>query len=156
MIIGQPFVDFILEHHPKGSRRLNHKEALELLREEHARGHFHAAWFKDAMLDRFYAICNCCKCCCAGIQAMTKYDIPIVASSGYVARVDSELCNACGDCVEVCPFSAISLNEKGTVIDWEQCMGCGVCEEQCPNEAILLARDKRKGVPLDVRLLAQE
>jgi hypothetical protein len=38
-------------------------EALDLLRAEHERGHLHSAWFKDVMLNRFYAICNCCKCC---------------------------------------------------------------------------------------------
>jgi hypothetical protein len=31
-----------------------------------------------------------------------------------------------------------------------------VCIGQCPNEAMSLVRDERKGIPLDVRLLAQE
>ncbi|MGQ9555046.1 MAG: hypothetical protein ACUVWR_13155 [Anaerolineae bacterium] len=35
MAIGQPGVDFILEHKPNTSRRLTQEEALELLREEH-------------------------------------------------------------------------------------------------------------------------
>ena len=156
MVIGQPFGDFILEHHPQSSRRLTQSEALKLLREEYERGHLHSAWFKDAMLDRFYAICNCCKCCCAGIQAMTKYGIPMMASSGYVARVDSEFCATCGVCVEVCPFGAISLNETSAIINWEQCMGCGICAGQCPDEAMSLVRDEGKGIPMDVRLLAQE
>jgi len=156
MIIGQPFVDFILEHHPQSSSRLTQAEALELLRKEHERAHLHSAWFKDAMLNRFYAICNCCKCCCAGIHAMMRYDIPMVASSGYVALVDDEICAACGICVDVCPFSAISLDERNVVVDWEQCMGCGICAGQCPKEAISLERDKRKGIPLDVRLLLQK
>src|SRR5512139_578954 len=37
MTIGQPFVDFILEHHPKTSRRLSQAEAMELLETEHKR-----------------------------------------------------------------------------------------------------------------------
>ena len=35
MVIGQPFVDFVLEHHPQTSRRLTQAEALELLKAEH-------------------------------------------------------------------------------------------------------------------------
>jgi Pyruvate/2-oxoacid:ferredoxin oxidoreductase delta subunit len=155
MAIGQPFVDFLLEHYPKVSRRLAQSEALELLEAEHERGHLHSAWFKDACLDRFYSICNCCGCCCLGVEAMVKYDTPMVASSGYVVQVDETLCTACATCEDACPFKAIQVNEK-SVVNWEACMGCGVCVGQCPNEALSLVRDERKGIPLDVRLLAQE
>ena len=153
MVIGQPFVDFILDHNPKSSSRLSQSEALELLKAEHERGHLHSAWFKDAMLGRFYAICNCCKCCCGGIETMVKYGAPMLASSGFVARVDDTQCDACETCVDVCPFEAISMNGTA-VVNWEKCMGCGVCAGQCPDEAISLVRDERKGEPLDVRLLA--
>ncbi len=155
MAVGQPFVDFILEHHPKNSRRLSQAEALELLQAEHERGHLHSAWFKDACLGRFYAICNCCKCCCGGVATMTRYGVPMLASSGYVARVDEATCAACGTCAEACPFDAIQVNGRA-VVNWESCMGCEVCVGQCPNEALSLVRDERKGVPLDVRLLAPQ
>jgi hypothetical protein len=26
--------------------------------------------YKDAMLGRFYAICNCCSCCCGAMEAL--------------------------------------------------------------------------------------
>ena len=155
MAIGQPFVDFALEHNPQSNRRLTQAEALELLRAEHERGHLHSAWFKDAALDRFYSICNCCGCCCGGIEAMLKYGIPMVASSGYIAQVDEMLCAACATCEETCPFGAIQVNGTA-MVNWETCMGCGVCAGQCPNEAMSLVRDGRKGIPLDVRLLAQK
>jgi len=155
MVVGQPFVDFCLEHHPQTSRRLSQAEALELLEAEHERGHVHSAWFKDACLDRFYSICNCCKCCCGGIEAMVKYGVPQVASSGYVAQVDNSVCTACKICEDACPFGAIEVNDTA-VINWDACMGCGVCEGQCPSGAMLLVRDEKKGIPLDVRLLIQE
>jgi Pyruvate/2-oxoacid:ferredoxin oxidoreductase delta subunit len=155
MIIGQPFVDFILEHNPQSSRRITQAEALEILEAERQQGHMHSAWFKDVMLNRFYVICNCCKCCCAGITAMVKYDIPMIASSGYVAQVDEALCMACGTCEKACPFIAVQVNDAA-VVNWENCMGCGACISQCPNQAISLARDERKGEPLDVRLLSHE
>ncbi len=152
LVVGQPFVDFLVEHNPRSTRRLNQAEALSLLRAEHERGHVHTAWFKDAMLDRFYTICNCCSCCCGGIEAMLRYGNPILASSGYVAHVDVELCEACGICVDTCPFEALSLNGLAAV-NWDECMGCGVCVGQCSSEAMTLELDEQKGIPLDVRML---
>jgi NAD-dependent dihydropyrimidine dehydrogenase PreA subunit len=154
MVVGQPGVDFILEHNPQSSRRLTQAEALELLRAEHERGHLHSAWFKDAMQNRFYALCNCCKCCCGGIEAMTRYGVPMMASSGYVAALDRELCDLCGACVDACPFDALSMDDSAVERSWELCMGCGVCVEKCPTQAMTLLRDEKKGIPLDVRLLA--
>lgn len=153
LAIGQPFVDFMLEHHPKTTRRLSQTEALELIEAEHKRGHVHAAWFKDACLDRMYSICNCCSCCCGGTVGMKEYDNGIMASSGYVANVDKERCTACATCEDACPFDAIRVNGSAAV-DWDACMGCGVCAGQCPSGAMTLSRDEQKGLPLDVRLLA--
>lgn len=155
LIIGQPFVDFILNQHPHTSRRIGQQEAVEFIEAEHKRGHIQTAWFKDAMGGRFYALCNCCKCCCFGMEAMAKYGVPMVASSGYVAQVDEAVCGACATCEEICPFEAIKVKET-TVVNWETCMGCGVCVGRCPSEAMTLVRDERKGAPLDVRMLVEE
>jgi Pyruvate/2-oxoacid:ferredoxin oxidoreductase delta subunit len=151
MVIGQPMVDFVLAHNPKDSRRLTQEEALELLREEHQRGHLHSAWFKDAMMHRFYCICNCCQCCCGGIETMKKHGVAILASSGYVAELDDESCSRCGNCVAACPFDALFLRGDRVALDWVRCLGCGLCGVNCPTEAIYLVRDERKGAPLDVR-----
>ena len=156
MWIGKPYTNFILEHNPKTSRRITKEEALQLLRDEHERGHVHTAWFKDAMQDRFYCICNCCSCCCAGIEAMVKYGTPMIASSGYVAKIDHELCKDCGTCLDICPFDAVSRNNGSIVIDWEKCMGCGVCVTACPNSARTLIREEKKGTPLDLVNLLQQ
>jgi heterodisulfide reductase subunit A-like polyferredoxin len=113
----------------------------------------HTAYFKDAAGDQFYAICNCCKCCCAGLEAMTRHGVPMVASSGFVAQVDEGSCIGCGDCEHACPFGAMHVPYRAKVT-WESCMGCGVCEGQCATGAVTLVRDERKGIPLDVGALA--
>jgi len=155
MFIGEPFAAFMLEHHPRESRALSQIEALELLKSEHERGHIHTAWFKNVMLDRFYVLCNCCKCCCGGLEMVVRHGIPMMSSSGYVAKVDAALCVACGTCTDTCPFGALSV-ENSPAVTWDKCMGCGVCVDQCPNGARSLMRDERKGIPLEVKALLPE
>ena len=77
--------------------------------------------------------------------------VPMLAASGYLARVDINVCKGCRTCEKTCPFGAIHVHEMNgrAQVDWHACMGCGVCEGQCPNRAIVLVRDDRKGVPLD-------
>jgi len=86
---------------------------------------------------------------------MEKYDMPLVASSGYMAQVDTGVCEACGACEKICPFEAITVT-TAAVVSWEGCMGCGVCVGQCPNSALTLVRDEGKPMPLDVRMLADK
>lgn len=152
LIVGEPFASFVAEHQPQRARRIGQEEAVEILQAEHERGHVHHAFFKDAMLQRFYAICNCCSCCCGAMQAR-RNGTPMLASSGYVSHVDQDLCIACGDCVEVCPFQALSLDDYAVVVDEESCMGCGVCASQCVEEALTLVLEPSRGPPLRVESL---
>jgi ferredoxin len=149
LIIGEPFASFTLEHHPGHARRITSAEAVDILRAEDERGHAHHAFFKDAVLNRFYAICNCCSCCCGAMQAH-RHGTPMLASSGYVCEIDRERCSACGDCVHRCPFHALKTRNGSTTVDEEVCMGCGVCVENCAFEAATLRRNEHRGVPLEV------
>ncbi len=146
--------NFQIEHNPQSARQITPDEALEILKAEHARGHLHSAWFKDVMGNRMFAICNCCKCCCGGIEGMTKYGIRSMVSSGYVAAIDAGNCTGCGVCVDQCPFSALTLDDNTAAVNSAKCMGCGVCQSQCAFEAVALVRDETKPAPLDVRVLA--
>lgn len=154
LIIGEPFASFTLEHHPGHSRRITPAEAVEILRAEDERGHVHHAFFKDAALNRFYAICNCCSCCCGAMQAH-QHGTPMLASSGYVCEIDHALCLACGECQDRCQFDAISTVDGVTTVDEAACMGCGVCVEQCAHGAATLRREPSHGVPLEVDALAR-
>jgi Pyruvate/2-oxoacid:ferredoxin oxidoreductase delta subunit len=148
LIIGEPFASFVTEHHPSKARWISQEEAVEILEAEDQRGHVHHAFFKDAMLGRFYAICNCCSCCCGAMLAHQN-GIPMLASSGYVSQVDQELCTGCATCTQYCQFDALSLNDEGYAqVDVEKCMGCGVCVSKCAAEAIALKLAPSKGVPM--------
>jgi len=152
LVIGEPFASFVAEHHPRRSRWISQEEAVKILGEEHERGHVHHAFFKDAMLGRFYAICNCCSCCCGAMQAHER-GTPMLISSGYVARVDEDLCAGCKTCTGYCPFEAISAKNGHSAISPSACMGCGVCVSKCPEQAISLLRDPSRGEPLEIREL---
>ncbi|MCU0509105.1 MAG: 4Fe-4S binding protein [Anaerolineae bacterium] len=154
LIVGEPFASFVSEHHPERTRWVSGGEATRILEEEHDRGHVHHAFFKDAMLGRFYAICNCCECCCGAMQAHFN-GVPMLASSGFVCQADEELCAGCGACVDSCQFGAIDLYGGRSRVDWDACMGCGVCVDKCSQGALALARDEGKGVPLDMRALLE-
>jgi ferredoxin len=154
LIVGEPFASFVQEHHPHRSRWISSGEGIEILEAEHERGHVHHAFFKDAMLGRFYAICNCCACCCGAMQAH-RGGTPMLASSGYVARIDPDLCAACGLCAEVCPFGALYLSSNVAVIESGVCMGCGVCVSQCATGALSLVRDPSRGTPLELYRLME-
>jgi NAD-dependent dihydropyrimidine dehydrogenase PreA subunit len=149
LIVGEPFASFVLEHHPHRSRAISQAEAAQILEDEHARGHVHHAFFKQAMLGRFYAICNCCSCCCGAMQAW-RNGTPMLASSGYVSHVDTALCTACGICVEACPFDALEMGDDFVLVSQEACMGCGVCVSSCEQGALSLLRDASKGEPLEL------
>lgn len=148
LVVGEPFTSFVLDHHPDRARAITPAEAVVILQAEAGRGHVHHAFFKEAMLDRFYAICNCCSCCCGAISAQ-RNGTPMVISSGYVAAVDDQACVRCGACAAVCPFDAITGGEC-VAIDADACMGCGVCVKQCPHGALSLQRDQTKPEPLVV------
>lgn len=149
LIVGEPFASLVHEHHPQRSRRITRDEAVAILKAEDERGHVHHAFFKDAMLDRFYAICNCCDCCCGAMQAH-RSGTPMLASSGYSSQVDEDLCIGCSDCAEFCQFHALEVVDGVNRVNYEKCMGCGVCVSKCSQDALSLVLDSSKGVPLEI------
>ena len=46
-------------------------------------------------------------------------------------------CLGCGDCVKVCRYGALFINEKGVAeVNRDSCTGCGACTYVCPNNLI--------------------
>lgn len=60
---------------------------------------------------------------------------------GKRAKIDNDICIDCGECEDICRFSALSAipGENGSkryYVDPIACEGCGVCAWFCPVEAI--------------------
>ena len=162
LVVGEPFADLVRTFQPFRSRRISADEALRILKQEDERGHVHTAWFKTAMLNRFYAICNCCRCCCQGMKAVFEYKMRVVLPSGYRAVIGDD-CVGCGECAKHCQFDAIEIisilingkEKKKSRLIYEKCFGCGICESKCKKGNISLILDPEKGVPLNIETLAQ-
>ena len=54
-------------------------------------------------------------------------------TDGQVSRINSELCQGCGTCVEMCPYKAITMDEEKhvAVVNAALCKGCGICSSSC-------------------------
>lgn len=179
LAIGQPVVDFWLEHCDKYNvHRVSKEEAIDVIKTMRKTGHFTQAFFKVATGGSIGVICNCCeKCCGAGVLVDVTNDyqkrmrhlvkgakmgkanpyagVCISAPSGYSVKYDADKCVTCGKCATVCNFKAIQVNDGRREFDEVLCMGCGLCVEHCPNDALELAFiDDGKGyIPLDLDLV---
>ena len=90
----------------------------------------------------------------AAFKALRHLRAGQVTSQAPVAVVDEKLCSGCGNCVETCPFGAISMHKREGVLDLSQidpllCTGCGNCVVACPVKAI------SQPINSDVQVLAQ-
>jgi uncharacterized Fe-S center protein len=58
---------------------------------------------------------------------------------------DSEKCELCYQCAEICPLDAIVFNENNELTwDGNTCWRCGRCTRVCPSEAIVLPGDDER------------
>jgi NAD-dependent dihydropyrimidine dehydrogenase PreA subunit len=66
-----------------------------------------------------------------------------------IERIDNELCNGCGICVNSCPMDVIRIDDeiKKAIIKYpEDCTLCEWCQIDCPENAIYISPEK--GSPL--------
>lgn len=56
--------------------------------------------------------------------------------SGHIAGIQTDLCDACGTCRQLCRFDAIRPGRPAPVVDPLKCEGCNVCVSLCPAKAI--------------------
>ena len=61
--------------------------------------------------------------------------------------IDTDLCEGCGACVEVCPEGAIYLVDGKAMVDGILCRDCQACIAACPTEAISLVGQGQETAP---------
>ncbi len=79
-------------------------------------------------------------------QVEIRFEYQGMASCASAAELGSGLgfdackysCLGLGDCLKVCPFDAIILEENVAKIDPDRCIGCGKCIPACPRNALEL------------------
>jgi heterodisulfide reductase subunit A len=77
--------------------------------------------------------------CAAAARAVTILSKKTLDAEGTVSHVDENLCIGCGLCISICPYSAISKDEKGIAkVNEVLCKGCGTCAASCPERAITM------------------
>ena len=62
-----------------------------------------------------------------------------ITTEPITSEIISENCKACGKCVEVCPYNAITVDTKKktpATVNTVACAGCGTCAAECPFDAI--------------------
>lgn len=68
-----------------------------------------------------------------------------------IQKIDSQLCDGCGTCVNSCATDVLRIDEKTNkaVIKYpEECNNCDYCEIDCPTQAIYV--DPERHSPLMV------
>jgi electron transport complex protein RnfB len=135
--------------HSSTVRALTRDQAMATLRRAAEAGLVHSV--SNTQQGMWY-ICNCCTCSCGVLRGMADLGIAnVIARSAFVNTVDTASCIACGECVEACPFEALSLGRSlsaggspsaadGAQVDDVRCVGCGVCVLVCPVDALSLVR----------------
>jgi heterodisulfide reductase subunit A-like polyferredoxin len=85
---------------------------------------------KKAMFEAFR-----CLCCGPCSECLVKIDFCEISKP----LIDESLCSGCNVCVSICPFGAMSRNERGVAqVAEETCKGCGICAAHCPEKAITM------------------
>lgn len=77
----------------------------------------------------------------AAVRAIRLMHKGEISTEPATAEVVPEKCKACGKCVEVCPYGAISADAKRkvqAVVNSAACSGCGTCAAECPFDAIMI------------------
>jgi len=156
LAIGEDFAPLWVEHCQKyNARYIDQSEALEIIKSLRATGHITQAFIKVATGGLTGVICNCCPKCCVCMESsrLSKNidnSLSMIAPSGYLINNEPDKCTNCGDCVDICPFDAITIQNGKYHYDKEKCMGCELCVEKCSNNALSLYKSSGNILPLDI------
>jgi len=91
---------------------------------------------------------NCSDNCSAGVpitEILSDARADLIEQGfdveGTIVKIDEDLCSACGICLSLCKYEALTIDEKDKdnpkiIVDKVECRGCGLCLSACPSGAI--------------------
>jgi DNA-binding Lrp family transcriptional regulator len=109
------------------ARRLDHVEALQILRDCEAAGLVH---FVDNAEGCIRSLCNCCSCSCVLFSVIKRGGENAGGPSRFVIRYNGEYFPELAECAQLCPTGALSCKGKLS-INHQKCIGCGLCANRC-------------------------
>ena len=119
-------------------RLISLEEALHIIHEARTSG----LVLQPANSQNPIFMCACCSCCCGVLRHIKDEPNPgELVANPFVAGYDPEACVVCGGCVDICPMSALTMDDIGDVNFEEiRCIGCGLCVSVCPSEAVKMVQ----------------
>lgn len=127
------------------AKEISHEEALEVIRQADREGLVH---FADNTGEGIKHICNCCGDACWNVRPIRLRQVPrdLLMATYFLRQTDEDECIACETCVDICPVSAVKIENDVAKVDLDWCIGCGVCVPRCPSNAIKLVEKESKPV----------
>ena len=92
-------------------------------------------------------LCNCCGCCCEGMQAIKQFGyLNPIQTTAFLPQVTEDSCIGCGKCSRECPIDAIKVDplSKKAKVDENICLGCGICVRNCHKKSIYLKHREKE------------
>jgi len=93
----------------------------------------------------------------ASSRAITLLSKKEISLDALKATVDEKFCDGCALCLDVCPFNAITLEDrekddsKIIRVNRAQCKGCGLCQATCPKRGVYIAGFTMEQISAQIR-----
>lgn len=118
-----------------GMENVSPAQALSEMSNLEENGKIHTVW---TFISPFIgAVCNCDHDGCLAMN-FSRRGLTLYFPGEGRAAVETEKCTACGNCADICPFSALSVNDGCASVASKICQGCGICRRACATGAITL------------------
>lgn len=126
------------------ARSITSEEALDILKKAQEAG----LVLQPQNTQRPEFVCCCCGDCCGILVSVKKFPHPLdLYATNHYIKVDTELCNGCEKCVELCQLEARSIVDGVATVNLNRCIGCGNCVIICESDANRLEKKEEESLP---------